>query len=124
MAFISKIKAGEFNQRVRLKPITTSVDDFGGTTVSYSDGITVWANKNVKTLRDIEEKFEGQQLTSYGRFVYTIRYSSETKKIKANWILEEVSSGDIYDIIGFVVDPRKEFIEVFVKQDLPTQDQI
>lgn len=124
MAFISKIKAGDFNQRIKIKSLISTLDDFGGTTISYSEHASVWANKNVKSLRDIEEKFEGEQLTSYGRFVYTVRYSSETKAIKSNWILEESSTGDVYEIIGFVIDPRKEFIEIFVKQDLPTQDQI
>jgi head-tail adaptor len=124
MAFISKIKAGDFNQRIKLKSLTTAQDDFGGITSTYSVLTTVWANKNVKTLRDIEEKFEGDELQSYGRFVYTIRYSSETKNIKSNWIVEEVETSDIYEILGFVIDPRKEFIEVFVKQDLPTQSPI
>lgn len=124
MAFISKIKAGDFNQRIRLKSLNTAQDDFGGITSTYSVLTTVWANKNVKTLRDIEEKFEGDELQSYGRFVYTIRYSSETKNIKSNWIVEEVETSDIYEILGFVIDPRKEFIEVFVKQDLPTQSPV
>jgi head-tail adaptor len=124
MAFISKIKAGDFNQRIKLKSLTTAQDDFGGVTSTYSVLTTVWANKNVKTLRDIEEKFEGEELQSYGRFVYTIRYSSETKNIKSNWIVEEVQTSDIYEILGFVIDPRKEFIEVFVKQDLPTQSPV
>jgi head-tail adaptor len=124
MAFISKIKAGDFNQRIRLKSLTTAQDDFGGITSTYSVLTTVWANKNVKTLRDIEEKFEGDELQSYGRFVYTIRYSSETKNIKSNWIVEEVETSDIYEILGFVIDPRKEFIEIFVKQDLPTQSPV
>ncbi len=124
MAFISKIKAGDFNQRIKLKSLTTAQDDFGGVTSTYSVLTTVWANKNVKTLRDIEEKFEGEELQSYGRFVYTIRYSSETKNIKSNWIVEEVETSDIYEILGFVIDPRKEFIEIFVKQDLPTQSPV
>ena len=124
MAFISKIKAGDFNQRIKLKSLSTAQDDFGGITSTYSVLTTVWANKNVKTLRDIEEKFEGEELQSYGRFVYTIRYSSETKNIKSNWIVEEVETSDIYEILGFVIDPRKEFIEIFVKQDLPTQSPI
>lgn len=124
MAFISKIKAGDFNQRIKLKSLTTAQDDFGGVTSTYSVLTTVWSNKNVKTLRDIEEKFEGDELQSYGRFVYTIRYSSETKNIKSNWIVEEVETSDIYEILGFVIDPRKEFIEIFVKQDLPTQSPV
>lgn len=123
-AFISKIFAGEFNQRINLKSINSTQDDFGGVSTTYSTQATVWANKNVKSLRDVKEKFEGKELQSYSRFVYTIRYSSETKVIKSNWILEEVSSGESYDILGYVIDPRKEFIEIFVKQDLPTESPI
>jgi hypothetical protein len=84
----------------------------------------VWANKNVKSLRDVKEKFEGNELQSYSRFVYTIRYSSETKVIQSNWIIEEVSTGETYDILGYVIDPRKEFIEIFVNQDLPTESPV
>jgi len=124
MAFISKIQAGEFNKRIILKSKTASQDDFGGITSTYSTQTTVWANKNVKTLRDVKEKFEGNELQSYSRFVYTIRYSTQTKTIKSDWILQEVDSGDKFDIIGFVVDPRKEFIEIFVKQDLPTASPV
>ncbi len=124
MAFISKIQAGDFNQRIKLKSLNSTQDDFGGISTTYSTHATVWANKNVKSLRDVKEKFEGNELQSYSRFVYTIRYSSETKVIKSNWEIEEVSTGESYDILGYVIDPRKEFIEIFVKQDLPTESPI
>ena len=123
-AFISKIFAGEFNQRIKLKSLNATQDAFGGISSTYTTHTTIWANKNVKSLRDVKEKFEGKELQSYSRFVYAIRYSSETATIKSNWILEEVSTSETYDIIGFVVDPRKEFIEIFVKQDLPTESPI
>ena len=124
MAFISKIQAGEFNQRIILKSKSPSQDGFGGIRSTFSTHTTVWANKNVKSLRDVKEKFEGNELQSYSRFIYTIRYSSETKTMKSDWIIEEVDSGNKFDILGFVVDPRKEFIEVFVKQDLPTDSPV
>ena len=124
MAFISQIKAGDFNIRVELRDLSASQDAFGGVTNSYSTVHTMWANKNVKSLRDVEEKFEGNELQSYSRFVYTIRYSSETKNIKSNWVLEEVDSGNNLDIIGYVIDPRKEFIEIFVSEDLPTESPV
>tara|TARA_R110002167_G_C12576942_1_gene643100 strand:- start:976 stop:1113 length:138 start_codon:yes stop_codon:yes gene_type:complete len=44
--------------------------------------------------------------------------------IQSNWIIEEVSTGETYDILGYVIDPRKEFIEIFVNQDLPTESPI
>ena len=124
MAFIAKIKAGEFNQRITFKEKTYTQDGFGGVTSVDSTVATVWANKNVKSLRDVEEKFEGEELQSYGRFVYTIRYSSETKAIKANWTIIEASTSEKYEILGFVIDPRKEFIEIFVKQDLATDNPV
>ena len=124
MAFISQIKAGDFNIRVELRDLSASQDDFGGVTNTYTTVHTMWANKNVKSLRDVEEKFEGNELQSYSRFVYTIRYSSETKNIKSNWVLEEVGSDNDLDIIGYVIDPRKEFIEIFVSEDLPTESPV
>ena len=123
-AFISKIFAGEFNQRINLKSLNATQDVFGGISSTYSTHTTIWANKNVKSLRDVKEKFEGNELQSYSRFVYTIRYSSETKVIQSNWIIEEVSTGETYDILGYVIDPRKEFIEIFVNQDLPTESPV
>jgi head-tail adaptor len=124
MAFISQIKAGDFNIRVELRDLSASQDAFGGVTNSYSTVHTMWANKNVKSLRDVEEKFEGNELQSYSRFVYTIRYSSETKNIKSNWVLREVGTTNDLDIIGYVIDPRKEFIEIFVSEDLPTESPV
>ena len=124
MAFISQIKAGDFNVRVELRDLSASQDAFGGVTNSYSTVHTMWANKNVKSLRDVEEKFEGNELQSYSRFVYTIRYSSETKNIKSNWVLREVGTTNDLDIIGYVIDPRKEFIEIFVSEDLPTESPV
>jgi len=123
MAFISKIKAGDFNERIKLQEPNFTQDSFGGITETYTDVVTVWANKNVKTLRDVKEKFEGNELQSYSRFVFTIRYSSDTKAIKSNWRLQD-SYGENYDILGWVLDPRKEFIEVFVKQDLDDENPV
>tara|TARA_B100001093_G_scaffold492418_1_gene533521 strand:+ start:457 stop:831 length:375 start_codon:yes stop_codon:yes gene_type:complete len=124
MAFLSELKAGDFNTRIKLKSISSNQDVFGGFTPVFTDHATVWANLNIKTLRNIEEKFEGDELQSYGRFVFTIRYSSETKTIKSNWIIEDVETTDIYEITGFAIDPRKEYIQLFVKQDLPTTSPI
>jgi len=124
MAFISQIKAGDFNIRVELRDLSASQDEFGGVTNTYTTVHTMWANKNVKSLRDVEEKFQGNELQSYSRFVYTIRYSTETKNIKSNWVLREVDTTNDLDIIGYVIDPRKEFIEIFVSEDLPTESPV
>ena len=124
MAFISQIKAGDFNIRVELMDLSATQDEFGGVTNTYTTVHTMWANKNVKSLRDVEEKFQGNELQSYSRFVYTIRYSSETRNIKSNWVLREVGTTNDLDIIGYVIDPRKEFIEIFVSEDLPTESPV
>ena len=58
MAFISQIKAGDFNVRVKLKSLSATQDDFGGVTNAYTLEHTMWANKNVKSLRDVEEKLK------------------------------------------------------------------
>jgi len=120
MAFISKIKAGDFNVKIDVKAVSENHDSFGGVQKYNFTAYTVWANKNVKSLRDVEEKFEGDQLQSYGRFVFTIRYNDMTKNITSDFQISE--SGDLYEILGFVIDPRKEYIEIFTKQDLPTDN--
>lgn len=122
MAYISKIKAGDFNERVILKSKNFSQDSFGGSTESLTTVATVWAKKDTKSLRDVEEKTEGKELESYARFVYTIRYSLDVAAIKTNWVLQDVITLDQYEILGFVTDPRREYIEIFVKDYLPTQE--
>ncbi len=120
MAFISELKAGDFNVKIEVKAVSENHDSFGGVQKYNFTAYTVWANKNVKSLRDVEEKFEGDQLQSYGRFVFTIRYNDMTKNITSDFQISE--SGDLYEILGFVIDPRKEYIEIFTKQDLPTDN--
>lgn len=120
MAFISELKAGDFNVKIDVLAVGENHDSFGGVQKYNFIDYTVWANKNVKSLRDVEEKFEGDQLQSYGRFVFTIRYNDTTKNITSDFKISE--SGDVYEILGFVIDPRKEYIEIFTKQDLPTDN--
>ena len=49
MAFISQIKAGDFNIRVELRDLSASQDEFGGVTNTYATVHTMWANKNDNT---------------------------------------------------------------------------
>ena len=120
MAFISELKAGDFNVKIDVLSVSDNHDSFGGVQKYNFLAYTVWANKNVKSLRDVEEKFEGDQLQSYGRFVFTIRYNDATKNITSDFKISE--GGNVYEILGFVIDPRKEYIEIFTKQDLPTDN--
>lgn len=120
MAFISQLKAGDFNVKIDVLAVSDNHDSFGGVQKYNFVAYTAWANKNVKSLRDVEEKFEGDQLQSYGRFVFTIRYNDITKNITSDFKISE--GGDVYEILGFVIDPRKEYIEIFTKQDLPTDN--
>tara|TARA_R100001463_G_scaffold36038_1_gene78078 strand:+ start:1519 stop:1896 length:378 start_codon:yes stop_codon:yes gene_type:complete len=120
MAFISQIKAGDFNIRFHLKSPSGTQNSFGETPVaSYATEYTVWAKKSVTSLRDINEKFEGDQLQSYGKFFVQIRYVEAIKQyIAPNWILVDTSTGEIYEILSYIIDPRKEYIELFTKIDI------
>ncbi len=120
MAFISQIKAGEFNIRFHLKSPSGTTNGFGETpATSYSTEYTVWAKKSVTSLRDINEKFEGDQLQSYGKFFIQIRYNESIKQyIAPNWILVDTSTNEIYEILSYIIDPRKEYIELFTKIDI------
>lgn len=120
MAFISEIRAGDLNTRIGLKLAIQTADDFGGYTTSYLSFAQVWAKLDIKTIRNVNEKFEGDQLVSYGRYVITVRYSSDTKLIRSNTKISNLDTGVDYDVIGYVVDPRKEYIQIFVKEDIPT----
>jgi len=115
MAFISEIKAGDFNCRINLKSNNTSQNSFGEkTTSSYSTEVTVWANKNVTSLRNINEKWEGERLQSYGKFFFQIRYNETVKDdLKPDWILQDASTNEVYDILSYVIDPRREYIEFY-----------
>lgn len=120
MAFISQIKAGDFNVRFHLKEPSGSQNSFGETpNTSYITQYTVWAKKSVTSLRDINEKFEGDQLQSYGKFFVQIRFSENIKQfIKPTWILVDSNTNERYDILSYIVDPRREYIEFFTKIDI------
>jgi head-tail adaptor len=120
MAFISQIKAGDFNVRMLIKEPSENQNTFGEQVVSsYSTQATVWAKKSVTSLRDINEKFEGDQLQSYGKFFIQIRYSSGiADNIKPDWKLVDKNSSEEYEILSYIIDPRKEYIEFFTKIDI------
>ena len=121
MAFMSKIKAGDFNMQFKVKKPTYTQNNFGEKTSTYSTQATVWANKNVSSLRNINEKFEGDKLQSYGEFYIVVRYdSSWVGTLDADWILEDDDNGQVYEILSYIVDPRKEFIEFRTKMDTTT----
>jgi head-tail adaptor len=121
MAFMSKIKAGDFNMQFKVKQPGYSQNNFGEKIASYSTVATVWGNKNVSSLRNINEKFEGDKLQSYGEFYIVVRYdSSWVGTLDADWILEDDDNGQVYEIISYIVDPRKEFIEFRTKMDTTT----
>ena len=122
MAFISKIKAGDFNIEFYVKSPGSSQNSFGEFPVtSYSTEATVWGNKNVTSLRNINEKFEGDKLQSYGEFYIVIRYdSSWVGDLNADWILVDKDNGQTYKILSYILDPRKEFIEFRTKMNTTT----
>jgi head-tail adaptor len=120
MAFISQIKAGEFNIRFYLKSPDDTQNTFGEiVTSSYSTEATIWAKKSVTSLRDINEKFEGDQLQSYGKFFIQIRYDSTIAgDLKPTWKLFDKNTSEEYEILSYIIDPRKEYIEFYTKLDI------
>lgn len=120
MAFISKIKAGDFNIRMIVKSPSTSQNNFGEkVATNYTTEATVWAKKSVTSLRDINEKFEGDQLQSYGKFFILIRYNSSfIEDLEPTWKLVDKNTGEEYEILSFIIDPRKEYIEFYTKIDI------
>ena len=119
MAFMSKIKAGDFNMQFKVRKPSYTQNNFGEKIRSYTTEATVWGNKNVSSLRNINEKFEGDKLQSYGEFYIVVRYDSVwVEELNSDWILEEVIVGHKYEILSFIIDPRKEFIEFRTKFDI------
>lgn len=117
MAFISKIKAGDFNMKFKVKIPVYTQDNFGEKVAnSYTTIATVWGNKNVSSLRNINEKFEGDKLQSYAEFYIVVRYDSNWAALDSTYILEDDDRpGQVYEILSFIIDPRKEFIEFRTK---------
>tara|TARA_R100000654_G_scaffold57723_2_gene84304 strand:- start:3463 stop:3840 length:378 start_codon:yes stop_codon:yes gene_type:complete len=120
MAFISQIKAGDFNIRMMIKSPSINQDTFGEkVATTYDTETTVWAKKSVTSLRDINEKFEGDQLQSYGKFFIQIRYSTGiANTLEPTWILVDKNTQERYDILSYIIDPRKEYIEFYTKLDI------
>tara|TARA_R100001440_G_scaffold61921_4_gene81883 strand:- start:61 stop:438 length:378 start_codon:yes stop_codon:yes gene_type:complete len=118
MAFISKIKAGDLNMQFDLKRPAYTQDNFGEKipSLGYFVVQTIWGNKNVSSLRNINEKFEGDKLQSYGEFYIVVRYDSLWFDIlEPDWILVDDENGQVYEILSYIIDPRKEFIEFRTK---------
>ena len=120
MAFISQIKAGDFNIRLHLQSPSSSTNSFGEpVTSSYSTESTVWGIKRVTSLRNINEKFEGDQLQSYGMFFIQVRYTSDiVDNIDPTWRIVDSATSEIYEILSYIIDPRKEWVEFYTKIDI------
>ena len=120
MAFISQIKAGDFNIRLQLLEPIDSINSFGESIKSnVTIKTTIWGNKKVTSLRNINEKFEGDQLQSYGLFFIQVRYdSSWVNDLDPTWTLKDVDTLEYYEILSYIIDPRKEYVEFYVKLDI------
>jgi SPP1 family predicted phage head-tail adaptor len=122
MAFLSKLKAGDFNVKLQVKSQSNTSNNVYGEIVvsnsSYQNVKQVWANINVTSLRNMNEKFEGDKLQSYNEFYILIRYDASLyEDMKPDYILVDIESGEIYKILAYTFDPRKEFIEFRTKLD-------
>jgi len=121
MAFISNIKAGDFNIRLKLNYPTITINDFGERVESsiFPTLATVWGIKKVTSLRNVNEKFEGDQLQSYGLFFIQIRYTSQiATNIDPTFKIVDDSTSEEYELLSYIIDPRKEYIELYVKLDI------
>ena len=119
MAFISQIKAGDFNIRLQLQSPTISTNDFGEKVESsYATEETVWGIKRVTSLRSVNEKFEGDQLQSYGLFFIQVRYAGFTNDLDPTWRIVDADTNEIYEILSYIIDPRKEWVEFYTKIDI------
>jgi len=122
MGFISNIKAGDFNIRLKLKYPLISTNTFGERVESsFPTLTTVWGIKKVTSLRNINEKFEGDQLQSYGLFFIQIRYTAQiATNINPTFKIVDDSTNEEYELLSYIIDPRKEYIELYVKLDINT----
>jgi len=122
MGFISNIKAGDFNIRLKLKYPLISTNTFGERVESsFPTLTTVWGIKKVTSLRNINEKFEGDQLQSYGLFFIQIRYTAQiATNIDPTFKIVDDSTNEEYELLSYIIDPRKEYIELYVKLDINT----
>lgn len=118
---MSRIKAGDFNVEFKVMKSSVNINDFGEAITTHSLERLVWGIKNVSSLRNINEKFEGDKLQSYGEFYIVLRYDSTwVEELNADWILEENFTGLKYEVLSFIIDPRKEYIELRTKIDIET----
>jgi head-tail adaptor len=119
MAFISQIKAGDFNIRLQLQSPTITANDFGEKVESsYSTEETVWGIKRVTSLRNVNEKFEGDQLQSYGKFFIQVRYAGFVNNLEPTWRIVDADTSEEYEILSYIIDPRKEWVEFYTKIDI------
>jgi len=122
MGFISNIKAGDFNIRLKLKYPLINTNTFGERVESsFPTLTTVWGIKKITSLRNINEKFEGDQLQSYGLFFIQIRYTAQiATNINPTFKIVDDSTNEEYELLSYIIDPRKEYIELYVKLDINT----
>ena len=124
MAFISQIKAGDFNIRLQLQSPNDATNSFGEpVTSSYVTEETVWGIKRVTSLRSVNEKFEGDQLQSYGLFFIQVRYGSFANDMDPTWRIVDADTSEEYEILSYIIDPRKEWVELYTKIDIDSSIQ-
>lgn len=79
--------------------------------------------KKVTSLRNVNEKFEGDQLQSYGKFFIQVRYDSFTNDIDPTWRIVDADTSEEYEILSYIIDPRKEWVEFYTKIDIDSSIQ-
>jgi len=123
--YLRKINSGDFNCFLKYQKTQASFNDFNEKTITYSDlsfgtgnSITrIPAIRNINSLRNINEKVEGEMKQAYGNFFILVRYfTALNNALSPDARLIDINTDVTYDILSYIVDDRKHFIEFYTKQ--------
>lgn len=82
---VSKVDAGDLNRRVVFKQPTSSLNDEGGTEITYAAAFETWAN--VKKFNQYRTTEAGADVL-IGSLDFTIRWSGAREAITKDWLIE------------------------------------
>lgn len=105
--------AARLNQRITIQEPSETEDGYGGTTVSWSDVATVWAEvKPFNTISQSTERFNDSQLLTIQSYRITIRYKSNI-----NTQMRVQFDGRVMNIRGVVnVDSKDHILELIAEE--------
>lgn len=110
MPLAKTTRAEELRQRLAFSKRGVAVDDgYGNVQSEFETQFTVQAR--VRPRLGGEEVLAAR-LTGKNIVAITVRYSSQTKQIEADWVATDARSGEVYNIRSAVPDERKIFMEI------------